>query len=61
MSAGGRQGSAAPALRTRTALVVAEIALAMMLLAGSGLLLRSFTTRVDQSPGFEPSGAILAV
>jgi putative ABC transport system permease protein len=60
MSAGGRQGSAAPARRTRTVIVVAEIALAMMLLVGSGLLLRSFATLVDQSPGFEPSGAILA-
>jgi putative ABC transport system permease protein len=60
IAAGGRQGSAPPARRTRTGLVVAEIALAMMLLVGSGLLLRSFARLLDQSPGFEPSGAILA-
>jgi predicted permease len=60
MSAGGRQGSAAPARRMRTLLVVAEIALAMTLLIGSGLLLRSFARLTDQSPGFEPGGAIVA-
>jgi predicted permease len=60
MSAGGRQGSAAPARRMRTVLVVAEIALAMTLLIGTGLLLRSFAKLTDQSPGFEPGGAIVA-
>lgn len=60
MSAGGRQGSAAPARRTRTALVVAEIALAMMLLVGTGLLLRSFAKLTGQSPGFDPGGAVVA-
>ena len=60
MSAGGRQGGGAPARRTRTALVVAEIALAMTLLVGAGLLVRSFVNLTDQSPGFEPQGAVLA-
>ena len=58
MATGGRQGSGGPAARTRTALVVAEIALAMTLLVGSGLLLRSFSNLTSQSPGFEPSRAV---
>jgi predicted permease len=52
-SGGGRR-----AHRVRSALVVAEMALAVILLTGSGLLIRSFMelTRVD--PGFQPDGAI---
>ena len=60
MATGGRQGSDGPTARTRTALVVAEIALAMTLLVGSGLLLRSFSNLTTQSPGFEPARAIHA-
>jgi len=46
--------------RARGMLVVAEIALAALLVVGAGLLVRSFTllTRVD--PGFDPQG-VLAV
>ncbi|HEX7281131.1 MAG TPA: ABC transporter permease [Vicinamibacterales bacterium] len=52
-SGGGRR-----AQRMRSALVIAEMALAVILLTGSGLLIRSFIelTRVD--PGFQPEGAI---
>ena len=57
---GGRQGAAAPARRTRTALVVAEIALAMTLLVGAWLLIRSFDNLVGEPPGFNPERAILA-
>jgi predicted permease len=56
---GGRSGAGGRGTyRTRAALVVAEMALAVVLLIGSGLLIRSFIelTRVD--PGFEPSGAV---
>ena len=60
MSAGGRTGGGIPAKRTRTVLVVAEIALAMTLLVGAGLLIRSFANLANQSPGFEPGGAFLA-
>jgi putative ABC transport system permease protein len=60
VSAGGRQGSGGPARRTRRVLVVAEIALAMMLLVGTGLLLRSFVRLTGQSPGFDAGGAVLA-
>jgi len=43
--------------RTRSSLVVAEIALACVLLVGAGLLLRSFLRILDVDLGFEPSRA----
>lgn len=46
------RGSAGPASRRlRSGLVVAEIALALMLLAGAGLLARSFATLLAKNPG----------
>ena len=49
---GGRSGSPGRTGRLRSALVVVEIALALVLLAGAGLLLRSFARVVSTSPGF---------
>ncbi|HEV2493374.1 MAG TPA: ABC transporter permease [Terriglobia bacterium] len=43
--------------RTRSSLVVTEIALACVLLVGAGLLLRSFLRVLDVDLGFEPSRA----
>jgi len=47
----GTRGSARGAW-VRTALVVSEVALALMLLAGAGLLLRSFGKLLEVDPGF---------
>ncbi|MHB1169113.1 MAG: FtsX-like permease family protein, partial [Longimicrobiales bacterium] len=44
--------------RLRTGLVVAEIALAVLLLAGAGLLIRSFSTLMEVDPGFRPDGVV---
>jgi predicted permease len=43
--------------RTRSVLVVSEVALACVLLVGSGLLLRSFLRVLDVDLGFQPSRA----
>jgi predicted permease len=43
--------------RTRSSLVITEIALACVLLVGAGLLLRSFVRILDVDLGFEPSRA----
>ena len=43
--------------RTRSSLVITEIALACVLLVGAGLLLRSFLRVLDVDLGFEPSRA----
>jgi len=50
---GGRGTSASGArLRLRGALIVAEVALALVLLVGSGLLIRSFVSLLGVDPGF---------
>ena len=52
---GGRSGTAGGGhTRLRSALVVAEIAIAMILLAASGLLLRSFEKMRSVDLGFQP-------
>jgi putative ABC transport system permease protein len=52
---GGRSGSAARGARVRSTFVVVEMALALILLVGAGLLLRSFVTLLRVDPGFDPS------
>jgi putative ABC transport system permease protein len=50
-------GSAAD--RLRPVLVITQFALGVMLLAGAGLMLRSFAKMQDVDPGFDPSGVAL--
>ena len=50
---GGRTGSSVRGKRTRSVFVVVEIALALVLLVGAGLLVRSFTRLMDVDAGFE--------
>ncbi len=44
--------------RVRTGLVVAEVALASMLLVGAGLMLRSFEALSAIHPGYDPNGVL---
>ena len=55
---GGRSGSTARGNRVRAAFVVTEIALALMLLVGAGLLIRSFMHVLNTNPGFESERTI---
>jgi putative ABC transport system permease protein len=55
---GGAQGSRQS--RLRSWLVVAETALAMVLLAGAGLMVKSFWLLNHTNPGFDPSGVLTA-
>ena len=52
---GGRTGTAGRGGRTRATLVIAEIALALVLLVGAGLLVRSFARLTNVDAGFEPA------
>ncbi|HTA23618.1 MAG TPA: ABC transporter permease [Terriglobales bacterium] len=58
---GGRSGSeSVHSGRVRNSFVVTEIALALVLLAGSGLLIRSFGHLMAVDPGFQSKGILTA-
>jgi putative ABC transport system permease protein len=57
---GARGTSSARGVKLRGALVVTEIALALMLLAGSGLLINSFVRLSKVWPGFEEKNLLTA-
>ena len=56
----GRTDSDATGRRTRTALVVSEVALSLVLLIGAGLLIRSFQRLHGVNPGFDSHGVLTA-
>ena len=58
---GGRSGQSAARGRLRNSLIVAEMALALMLLIGAGLLMRSFWQLQQVSPGFQPQGVLTQI
>ena len=55
----GRVGGSTSRHRLRRALIAAEVALALLLLVGAGLTLRSFRHLLDTSPGFDVDGIAL--
>jgi putative ABC transport system permease protein len=57
---GGRTSGGIHRQRTRRLLVVTEIALALLLLVGTGLMVQSFRRLQDVDPGFNPDGVLSA-
>jgi len=57
---GPRASAGRPAQRARDTLVVAEVALTVVLLAGAGLLMRSVAALRGSDPGFDPGGVLVA-
>jgi len=55
---GGRAGSSGGHQRTRSALIVAEIAVALVLLIGAGLLVQSFVRLRQMDLGYQPEGLL---
>jgi predicted permease len=55
---GGRSGMSGSGGRLRSGLVVAQVALAMVLLVGAGLLVRSFQNLRATDLGFDPAGVV---
>jgi putative ABC transport system permease protein len=54
----GGRGLSGSRSRLRSGLVVAEVALSLLLLAGAGLLVKSFARLQAVDPGFDPEGVI---
>jgi putative ABC transport system permease protein len=57
---GGRSGAAPVRSRVRGMLVASEVAVALVLLVGASLLIRSFANVMSVDPGFDSGGAITA-
>ncbi|MGH9751454.1 MAG: ABC transporter permease [Blastocatellia bacterium] len=55
---GGQKGGAAQGGRMRGALVIAEVALALVLVVGAGLMIRSFRQLQQVDPGFDPNNIL---
>ena len=58
---GGSQGGTSPAThRLRALMAAGEVALSLILLAGAGLLVRSFLRLTEVELGFDPQGILIA-
>jgi putative ABC transport system permease protein len=55
---GGRTSGAGGRRGLRSVLVVAEVALALVLLVGTGLMIKSFMRLLDVRPGFDPNNLL---
>ncbi len=60
LRSGGRTAAGVTPLRLRSALVVAEVSLAAVLLVGAALFTGSFASLVRIDPGFNPEGVLTA-
>jgi putative ABC transport system permease protein len=60
LRSGGRTFSGGGARRWTRYLVIAEVALAVLLTVGAGLLLRSYDRLSSVAPGFDPEGVLTA-
>ena len=58
LKSGGRRGTVGGRNRTQSTLVVVEVALTVVLLASTGLLLRSLARTATVDPGFEPDHVV---
>src|SRR5262249_61722352 len=56
---GGRSGGVAGHQRARQGLVIVEIALALALLVGAGLVINSFARLLRAAPGYDPQGLMV--
>ena len=56
----GRAGSGPESQRIRGLLVITQVALSLLLLAGAGLLIKSFQNLRTTNPGFDPSRVVTA-
>ncbi len=57
---GGRGLRHGGSLRLQSALVIGQVALSLVLLIGSGLLIRSFLQMQEEELGFDPQGVVVA-
>ncbi|NIP82768.1 MAG: hypothetical protein GWM90_27535, partial [Gemmatimonadetes bacterium] len=55
----GDTGGRAPGARVGNGLIVAQVALALMLLVGAGLMVRTFRALQDVDPGFAAQHALV--
>ena len=60
LKAGARTGASVEGLKLRRALIVSEVALALTLLAGGGLLFQTFVSLQSADLGFDPENVLVA-